>query len=71
MKRSKDKSKFQLGGRTENGSLPRHNKLAQYGMSNDSVKSYESPTIAGDGLAAEVANVKAAAGAVTGVLGWA
>lgn len=66
MKRS-NKSKFQLGGRTENGSLPRHNKLAQYGMSNDSVKSYESPTIAGDGLAAEVANVKAAAGAVTGV----
>ena len=67
MKRS-NKSKFQLGGRTENGSLPRHNKLAQYGMSNDSVKSYESPTIAGDGIAAEVSSAKASGGVVTGVV---
>lgn len=54
--KNRQRSKFQLGGRNSKGCLPRSNKLAQYGMSNDgadSMKQYEQPKVAGDGLYAD------------------
>ena len=68
--KNRQRSKFQLGGRNSKGCLPRSNKLAQYGMSNDgadSMKQYEQPKVAGDGLHADAMKSIASMDAVKNV----
>lgn len=69
--KNRQRSKFQLGGRNSKGCLPRSNKLAQYGMSNDgadSMKQYEQPKVAGDGLHAEAVKNIASMNAVQNIM---